>query len=282
MTTMSINSIRNKQDNRPIGLFDSGLGGLTVVRAVREALPDEDVIYLGDTARVPYGNRSPETVELFARQDLAFLERFGIKAAIAACNTVSALALPNILPEKRDFPLGGVIVAGVEAVLATGRRKVAVLGTRGTIASGAYERALLAADPRLIVRSIACPLFVPVIEEGVTNGSIVRDIFDLYLAQLLRDPPDVVLLGCTHYPLFRPALSQYLPKDTLILDSAAAAADYLKRLLQEQGLCAEPGRAGTAQYYVTDRTPGFERLARRFLNAGDGEVIDIHLADVVK
>ena len=111
-----------KYDNRPIGLFDSGLGGLTVVRAVREAFPDENVIYLGDTARVPYGNRSPETVELFARQDLAFLERFGIKAAIAACNTVSALALPNILPEKRDFPLGGVILAGVEAVLATGRR----------------------------------------------------------------------------------------------------------------------------------------------------------------
>ena len=135
-----------KFDNRPIGLFDSGLGGLTVVRAVREALPGEDVIYLGDTARVPYGNRSPETVELFARQDLAFLERFGIKAAIAACNTVSALALPNILHEKHDFPLGGVILAGVEAVVATGRRKVAVLGTRGTIASGAYERALLAAD----------------------------------------------------------------------------------------------------------------------------------------
>ena len=270
-----------KYDNRPIGLFDSGLGGLTVVRAVRDALPGEDVIYLGDTARVPYGNRSPETVGLFARQDLAFLERFGIKAAIAACNTVSALALPDIQREERSFPLGGVILAGVEAVLATGCRKVAVLGTRGTIASGAYERALLAADPRLIVRSIACPLFVPVIEEGVTNGAIVRDIFDLYLAQLLRDPPEVVLLGCTHYPLFRPALTQYLPKGTLILDSAAAAADYLGRLLKEHGLCAAPGRAGSAQYYVTDRTPGFERLARRFLDAGDGETIDIHLADVV-
>jgi len=267
-------------DNRPIGLFDSGLGGLTVVHAVREALPGEDVIYLGDTARVPYGNRSPETVELFARQDLAFLERFGVKAVVAACNTVSALALPNILREKHDFPLGGVILAGVEAVLATGRRKVAVLGTRGTIASGAYERALLAAEPRMIVRSIACPLFVPVIEEGVTNGAIVRDIFDLYLAQLLRDPPEVVLLGCTHYPLFRPALTQFLPKDTLILDSAAAAADYLKRLLTGNGLCADPGRTGTAQYYVTDRTPGFERLARRFLDAGDGETIDIHLANV--
>ena len=272
---------RKNYDNRPIGLFDSGLGGLTVVRAVREALPGEDVIYLGDTARVPYGNRSPETVELFARQDLAFLEKFGIKAAVAACNTVSALALPNILREKHSFPLGGVILAGVEAVLATGRRKVAVLGTRGTIASGAYEHALLAADPRLIVRSIACPLFVPVIEEGVTNGAIVREIFDLYLAQLLRDPPEVVLLGCTHYPLFRPALSQYLPKGTLILDSAAAAADYLSRLLKGKGLCAEPGRNGRAQYYVTDRTPGFERLARRFLDAGDGEVIDIHLADIV-
>lgn len=270
-----------KFDNRPVGLFDSGLGGLTVVRAVREALPGEDVIYLGDTARVPYGNRSPETVELFARQDLAFLERFGVKAVIAACNTVSALALPDILTEKRDFPLGGVILAGVEAVLRSGCRKVAVLGTRGTIASGAYERALLSADPRLIVRSIACPLFVPVIEEGVTNGSIVRDIFDLYLAPLLRDPPEVVLLGCTHYPLFRPALVQYLPKGTLILDSAAAAADYLTRLLRENGLCAEPGRTGSARYYVTDRTPGFERLARRFLDAGDGETIDIHLADVV-
>jgi len=270
-----------KHDNRPIGLFDSGLGGLTVVRAVRRMLPGEDVIYLGDTARVPYGNRSPETVKQFARQDLAFLEQFGIKAAIAACNTVSALALPELQQEPRPFPLGGVIVAGVEAILATGLRKVAVLGTRGTIASGAYEKALLAADPRLIVRSISCPLFVPVIEEGVTGGEIVRSVFDLYLSQLLRDPPDVVLLGCTHYPLFRPALKRYLPADTLILDSADAAADYLRRMLARNGLSAEPGRAGTAQYYVTDRTPGFERLARRFLDAGDGETIDIRMADVV-
>ena len=270
-----------KHDNRPIGLFDSGLGGLTVVRAVRRMFPGEDVIYLGDTARVPYGNRSPETVKLFARQDLAFLERFGIKAAIAACNTVSALALPELQQEPRPFPLGGVIVAGVEAILATGLRKVAVLGTRGTIASGAYEKALLAADPRLIVRSISCPLFVPVIEEGVTGGEIVRSVFDLYLSQLLRDPPDVVLLGCTHYPLFRPALKRYLPADTLILDSADAAADYLRRMLDRHGLTAEPGRTGTAQYYVTDRTPGFERLARRFLDAGDGETIDIRMADVV-
>ena len=272
---------KTKHDNRPIGLFDSGLGGLTVVRAVRRMFPGEDVIYLGDTARVPYGNRSPETVKQFARQDLAFLERFGIKAAIAACNTVSALALPELQQEPRPFPLGGVIVAGVEAILATGLRKVAVLGTRGTIASGAYEKALLAADPRLIVRSISCPLFVPVIEEGVTGGEIVRSVFDLYLSQLLRDPPDVVLLGCTHYPLFRPALTRYLPADTLILDSADAAADYLRRMLERNGLSAEPGRTGTAQYYVTDRTPGFERLARRFLDAGDGETIDIRMADVV-
>ena len=272
---------RTKHDNRPIGLFDSGLGGLTVVRSVRRMLPGEDVIYLGDTARVPYGNRSAETVKQFARQDLAFLERFGIKAAIAACNTVSALALPELQEEPRPFPLGGVIVAGVEAILATGLRKVAVLGTRGTIASGAYEKALLAADPRLIVRSISCPLFVPVIEEGVTGGEIVRSVFDLYLSQLLRDPPEVVLLGCTHYPLFRPALKRYLPADTLILDSADAAADYLRRMLERNGLSAEPGRTGTAQYYVTDRTPGFERLARRFLDAGDGETIDIRMADVV-
>lgn len=272
---------RTKHDNRPIGLFDSGLGGLTVVRSVRRMLPGEDVIYLGDTARVPYGNRSAETVKQFARQDLAFLERFGIKAAIAACNTVSALALPELQQEPRPFPLGGVIVAGVEAILATGLRKVAVLGTRGTIASGAYEKALLAADPRLIVRSISCPLFVPVIEEGVTGGEIVRSVFDLYLSHLLRDPPEVVLLGCTHYPLFRPALKRYLPADTLILDSADAAADYLRRMLERNGLSAEPGRTGTAQYYVTDRTPGFERLARRFLDAGDGETIDIRMADVV-
>ena len=115
----------------------------------------------------------------------------------------------------------------------------------------------------------------------MTGGEIVRSVFDLYLSQLLRDPPDVVLLGCTHYPLFRPALKRYLPADTLILDSADAAADYLRRMLDRHGLSAEPGRTGTAQYYVTDRTPGFERLARRFLDAGDGETIDIRMADVV-
>lgn len=265
-----------KRDDRPIGVFDSGLGGLTVVAAVRAALPAEDVVYLGDTARVPYGNRSAAAVERFARQDLAFLERFDVKAVVAACNTVSALALDKLMRDSRPCRLSGVILPGVAAALRTGLRRIAVLGTRGTIASGAYKRALLAANPALDVTSIACPLFVPLVEEGVQSPSVLKPVFDLYLSALKRNPPDVVLLGCTHYPLLRDALADWFPEGVRLIDSAETAAADLKESLTEIGFARR--RAGSVRYYVTDRTPGFEAQARRFLSLGRQERIEIHSA----
>lgn len=265
-----------KRDNRPIGVFDSGLGGLTVAAAVRAALPGEDIVYLGDTARVPYGNRSPEAVQRFARQDLAFLERFDVKAVVAACNTVSALALAELEKETRPYHLSGVILPGVSAALRTGKKRFAVLGTRGTIASRAYERALLAEAPDAQVTLIACPLFVPLVEEGVESPSILTPVFDLYLSELKRNPPDVVLLGCTHYPLLRRSLTDYFPPGVQLIDSAETAAEALKKTLETIGFADR--REGTSRYFATDRTPGFETLAARFLSSSSREPVAIAAA----
>ncbi len=189
-------------DNRPIGIFDSGLGGLTVVSALKKSLPNEQIIYLGDTARVPYGDKSPESILRFAVEDCAFLESKGVKMIIAACNTVSAVALPE-LAEKSNVPVLGVIECGVDSCLAENPRSAAVIGTRATINSDSYRKMIHARNPQVIVQSIACPLFVPLAEEGLYEHQIARTAVDLYLSGLKNSPPDVILLGCTHYPLLR-------------------------------------------------------------------------------
>lgn len=265
-------------DNRPVGIFDSGLGGLTVVRAVQKALPHENIIYLGDTARVPYGNRSPETVRAFALDDVEFLRKWNVKAIVAACNTVSALALDTIRERIGECPLTGVILPGAHAAISAKGKRIAVLGTRGTIDSKAYEIEILRENPSYFMQGIACPLFVPLAEEGITNGSIVQGVLELYLKPLKQTPPDIVLLGCTHYPLFREAIADYLPSTVTIIDSAHSTAAYLAQMLKENQMEASPEQAGFAQYYVTDLTPGFDRIARRFLNASNTDSVTIRLA----
>ena len=250
-----------------MGIFDSGLGGLTVAAAVRKRLPAERIVYLGDTARVPYGNRSPETITRFALQDAEHLAGHGVKAIVAACNTVSATALDALRTRFPELPILGVIEPGADAAAETGARRIAVLGTRATIRSGAYARALLARNPSLRIETRACPLFVPLAEEGVLNGTLAEAAFDLYLHDLKRNPPDAVLLGCTLYPLLKAGLRTYFGDAVTIIDSADAAASALERTLRDRGIAAPETESGDLKLFVSDIASGFREQAARFLSA---------------
>lgn len=249
----------------PIGVFDSGLGGLTVAASIRKVLPAERIVYLGDTARVPYGPRSADTVRSFALQNAAFLQKFNIKLLVVACNTVSAVALDQLRAAMPDIPVIGVILPGVQAAAKTEAKKAVIIGTKGTIRSGAYTTELNKIKPEMKVRAIPCPLFVPLVEEGVLDGPAVREIIHLYLSELHKDPPDILIPGCTHYPLLKKALREYLPSQTEIIDSAAASAEHVAVTLSEQNLCAPIDGKGSLECYVTDSPPGFEYQAERFL-----------------
>ena len=265
------------RSRRAIGVFDSGLGGLTVAAAIRKLLPEETVIYLGDTARLPYGNRSPETVRAFAAQDLAFLLKFGVKTVIAACNTVSSEALDSMRSAAGDIPVSGVILPGVREAVRSGARSVAVLGTRGTIRSGIYERELKKLAPDLTVRSVACPLFVPLAEEGLLSGPAAEQIAELYLKELRKEPPDLIIPGCTHYPLLRETILSVLPRGVRFADCAAACARELKTFLEQEELTVQPGTQGGLRLCVTDLTDNFRRQAQNFLGAEPGPMEKVSL-----
>ncbi|MBO4492353.1 MAG: glutamate racemase [Lentisphaeria bacterium] len=264
--------------DRAVGVFDSGLGGLTVAAAIRRILPEESVIYLGDTARLPYGNRSPETVRAFAAQDLAFLLKQGVKTVIAACNTVSSEALDDMQRAAGDVPVSGVILPGVREAVRSGARSMAVLGTRGTIRSGIYERELHKLDPSLKIRSIACPLFVPLAEEGVLSGPAAERIAELYLGNLLADPPELIIPGCTHYPLLRETILSVLPRGVRFADCASACARELKEFLERENLTSERGTSGDFRLCVTDLTDGFRIQAENFLGSSPGPMEKVSLS----
>ncbi len=268
-------------DARPIGIFDSGLGGLTVFRAIRERLPAESLVYFGDTARVPYGTKSAETVTRFAREIVEFLVACDVKAVVAACNSASALAL-NALTAEYELPIIGVIEPGAELAVERARPRVrgderraarlptiGVIGTRATIASGAYERAIAAFDPDATVVAQACPLFVSLVEEGWTDRPAARLIADEYLAPL-RGRVDALVLGCTHYPLLAPLIAELMGPHVAVIDSAEACALAVARLLDERGLRAPDGARGDEQFYVSDAPELFGELGARFL----GRAID--------
>lgn len=268
--------------NLPIGVFDSGVGGLTVLAALRQRLPAEDLLYLGDTARVPYGTRSPETVVRYAERVAGHLLSRGIKALVVACNTATTWALPALqrTGEARGIPVIGVIQPGVERALATTRNgHVAVIGTEGTIQGGRYAAQLLQERPALRVEGVACPMFVALAEEGwVGDDPIARMAAERYLAPL-RGGPDTVILGCTHYPLLRSAIQAVLPGVELV-DSATATAADTAALLAARGLLRSGGPAGRSRFLVTDNPDRFERVGRFFLNAPHrAEVVDIEDRD---
>jgi glutamate racemase len=266
----------------PIGVFDSGVGGLTVVRAIRAALPEESIIYLGDTARVPYGNRGEATVRRYSLNATQLLIDRGVKAIVVACNTATAYALPA-LQRRWSVPVLGV-VAPVAAAAAersqTGH--IGVIGTRGTISSGCYPEALGALNPALRSVQIACPLFVPLAEEGWLDGAIPEQVAQVYLEPLVKTQVDTLILGCTHYPLLRPAIAHVLdrmmPRKVALLDSAQATTSALVALLDREGLRAPSGSSGVLTTLVTDDPKGFAPLSSRFAGEyiGQAEHVDIH------
>jgi glutamate racemase len=253
-----------------IGVFDSGIGGLTVARAVRRALPRAHIVYFGDVARMPFGNKSAATVTQYGREISRYLIDRGARLLVVACNTVSAVAAETLRREMA-VPVFDVISPAVRAATALpGVRRIGVIGTRGTIGSGAYQRALQAAAPRPRVTAVACPMFVPIVEEGFTGTPEGRAIVRRTLRPLAAARPDAVILGCTHYPLLQPAIRAALPGATLV-DSRAVAEEVRAALAADAGLAAAcqsagPRGRGSLDVVVTDRTDHFVRFAARIMH----------------
>jgi len=257
---------------RPIGVFDSGLGGLTVLRQMMERLPGEDFIYLGDSARVPYGTKSPQTVRRFALEDAAFLERFAPKVLVVACNTASAVALPELRAATAAEVVGVVAPAAERAVDLARGGPIAVIGTEATIASGAHRQAIATIDANIEVAAVAASLLVPIVEEGRgQDDPVVLAVLSDYLSPLQRLRPTVLILGCTHYPLLTRAIGKLMGPGTHLLDPAEAVAEVVERRLRQRALL-NPQRQGTLRCFSTDTAERFARLARRFLGREVAEV----------
>ncbi len=254
-------------DSRPIGVFDSGLGGLTAVRTLRQILPEEDLIYFGDTARVPYGGRSRETILRYARQDVRFLRTCELKAILVACGTVSTTALPELRAEN-DLPVLGVVEPTCRRAAAlTKNGRVGLIATQASVRSGAYEAALAGLDPGLRVTAKACPLFVPLVEAGHFRPGdvVIETVAREYLEPLREEGVDTLILGCTHYPLLEEVVGSVMGPEVALVSAGEEAAFELKRLLKARGLRAEEGRLGGAEFCVSDRAEDFERVASLFL-----------------
>lgn len=262
---------------RPIGVFDSGIGGLTVVSALRTLLPNESIFYLGDTARVPYGGKSETTVQRYSLEIAAMLLQENAKTVVVACNTASALALPQ-LEKTLPVTVTGVILPGARAAIARTRTgHVGVIGTRATIKSGAYERALRRLNPDVRVTARACPLLVPLIEEGWLESAITDEILRQYLGPLVAEGIDTLVLGCTHYPLLRNAIARLLGDGIALVDSAENCANAVRDLLLREKLRAPATETGRLQVALTDPPDNFLRVAREALQL---EVGEIQLRDV--
>lgn len=247
-----------------IGIFDSGIGGLTVLREIVKVLPAEDTIYLGDTARVPYGIRSPETVTRYSFENTRFLLKQDIKILVVACNTASAISLAAI---KEEFPLPviGVLEPGARAaVAATKTRRIGVIGTEATVASGAYKKEITRLGPDIEVVSLACPLFVPLAEEGWTDNEVARLVAGIYLEPLRGAGIDTLVLGCTHYPLLKSSVQQALGDGIALIDSAMETAREVAGVLDTRGASGDR-EPGERRYFVTDSPARFEKIGQRFL-----------------
>jgi glutamate racemase len=256
----------------PLGVFDSGVGGLTVVRALRELLPSESMVYLGDTARVPYGSKSPDTIRRFATEDTQFLLNQGVKAVVVACNTATAHALPDL---QRSFrvPVIGVVEPGVEATLSDPEcERVGIIGTSGTIRSCAYQHAIAMRRPDVRVEASATPLLVPFIEEGWLDHPALKSVLRDYLKPMLEKGIDTLVLGCTHYPLLVPVLKRLLGQKVRLVDSASTCAAHVKTTLEAAGLVRTGKAKPTLEIHLTDYSEQFEHLARRFLGTEFGKI----------
>ena len=249
---------------KSIGVFDSGVGGLTVAKELIHQLPYENIVYFGDTARVPYGIKSKETVIRFSIENILFLLKQDVKLICVACNTVSSFALP-VIKHHFKVPIVGVISPGVrEAVYATQNNRIGVIGTKGTVKSKSYELEIKQLDPKAKVTAVACPLFVPFAEEGWLSGEVVLDVAKTYLKPLKEAGVDTVILGCTHYPLLKPVIRKVMGDGVTLIDSAQQVAIEVKKILAQEGLLNKKGK-GKHRFYVSDNPEWFSELAKRFL-----------------
>ena len=254
-------------DRRPIGVFDSGMGGLTAVRELIHLMPEEDIVYFGDTGRVPYGSRSRDTIIKYARQDVAFLNTFDLKAVVIACGTVSTTAL-EVLEQENPIPVLGVVRPAVaEAVAATRSGKIGLIGTQATIRTGAYEKYIAKLLPDAQVTARACPLFVPLVENGRfrPGDRVAEMVAEEYLTPLKEAGVDTLVLGCTHYPLLTEVIGQVMGPGVSLVDAGCESAYAVKRQLKASGAAAPEDAQGDAAYYVSDRAADFDRLASIFL-----------------
>ena len=247
----------------PIGIFDSGVGGLTVMKEIMELLPDENIIYLGDTARVPYGTRSADTVIKYSFENMKFLMSRGIKILVVACNTSSSVSLDLL---RANFPgtVVGVVEPGAKAAVAASNKKdVAVIGTETTISTGAYEKAIKAIDSSINVSGLACPLFVPMIEEGWLAGEVVRLTAEIYLSPIKNNGAGSVVLGCTHYPMIKNIISDVV--NLPLIDSAVETAKEVRDVLEREAMLRGPDTKALREFFVTDAPDKFVRAGERFL-----------------
>ncbi len=270
--------------NSAIGVFDSGLGGLTAVRVLKSILPGEKIIYFGDTGRVPYGTRSPEIITKYALDDMQFLSSFGLKAALVACGTVSSVAL-GALRESFDVPIMGVVEASAKKACSVSKSgRIALLATPATVKNAAHEKFIRENYDGFSVMGIGCPMFVPLVENAYTSDSceVTRIISDEYISKLREFSPDCIILGCTHYPIIRNIISdsaeRILGKKTEIIDSGAEAAYEIKAFLESENLLSDSGH-GHVEYFVSDETVGFSKAASLFLGEDIEKVTKIDISD---
>ena len=251
----------------PVGVFDSGVGGLTVAREIMRHLPNENIVYFGDTARVPYGSKSKDNIIRYSRQIIHFLKTKGVKAIVIACNTASALAL-DVVREESDIPIIGVVEPGARAALdVTVSKKIGVIGTEATIRSSMYEKIIQGIDPEAVVIGKACPLFVPLVEEGFAKHQVTKEIIDFYLSSFLETDIDSLILGCTHYPLLRSRIREYVGGKMTLVNPAYETAMDLKKLLEERGMenTGEEQAHASYSFYVSDAADKFKQFANSIL-----------------
>lgn len=262
-------------NKNPVGIFDSGVGGLTVFDQVKKVLPGESVFYLGDTARVPYGSKSVDVVRHYSLANVNLLMALGVKAVVVACNTASAAAISFLQERFPNFNIIGVIEPVVEYLLTRPElKRIGIIGTNTTILSGAYQKALIRGNKNLDISAKACPLFVHLVEEGLFKGEITEMAIDMYLSEMKKNPPDALVLGCTHYPMLRSVISDYFGGKVEILDTAFYTAKKLAGILSENGMM-NSGSVENDRFFVTDDPNSFKATAELFLGYKVGNVFHI-------
>lgn len=246
-----------------IGVFDSGLGGLTCVKELMEILPDEPIVYFGDTGRVPYGSKSNETIIKYVKSDIKFLQSFDLKMIVVACGTASAIALPKIKNELTVPTFGVVDAASIAASYATKNNKIGIIGTAGSIRSGAYEKRIAEINPEIKTCAVACPLFVPLVEEGYTKGTVVEIVAKEYLEKIKASGADTLILGCTHYPLLKEVIGKIMGEGVNLIDPGQVTAGYVRDYLDKNNMRSQ--NRGNYKFFVSDRPDNFKKLASDFL-----------------